>query len=514
MNPLRWIIRQAVRRRLRQVQAALRDPAATQERLLLKFIRRAKNTEWGRSHGYAAIRSVQDYQKAVPVSGYDDLAPLWHRAFDGDSDVTWPGHIPWFAASSGTTTGSTKALPVSREAIRANFRSGATLLGLCLEQAPGADLVGGKTLYFGGSTRLERRGASLQGDASGINAANLPRFSRRYRLPEPDVAALQDWESKVETICRRYLDSPVTMIAGLPSWTLILFRRLIDIAREAKGASIATVSEVWPDLKVFIHFGMAFEPYSRQFKELLGRPIATVDTYSSSEGGLNAIQSEQGDPGMQLEVDSGAFFEFVPAGRLGEPDPPRLTLGQVAPGVAYAVLMTTPAGIWAYDVGDVVRFTSIDPPRIVIAGRTHMALNVLGEHVIQEELEHAVTQACHSLDAAVSDFTVASVPPASADPRGGHLWLIEFGGPPPPLQAFAARVDAVLGENNLDYQTHRKHDYGMRPPEIVALAPGTFYQWARLNGTLGGQHKVPRVARSSQMVHELRRLSKKLSQPE
>jgi len=504
----RWVIRQAIGRRLRQVEQALAAPAAAQEQVLLRLVRRAAATEWGRSHGYGRIRSAGDFQRAVPPCPYEAVAPLWHRAFEGARNVAWPGHIRYFALSSGTTAGLAKALPVSREAIRANLRSGATLVGLCERQAAGLDLAGGRTLYLGGSLALEPRGACWQGDASGIMARHLPRLAWRYRLPEPDVAALTDWEARIEAICQRYLASPVRAVAGLPSWTLIFFRRLLDVARERLGRPVAAVGDVWPELRVFIHFGMAFEPYREQFAELVGRPLATVDTYSSSEGGMNAIQSEQGDPSMQLEVDSGAFYEFVPLGELGSPEPARLTLGEVETDVDYAVLLTTCSGIWAYDVGDVVRFTSLRPPKILVSGRTRLALNTFGEHVIQGELEAAVTAACRASGAAVREFTVAPVLATAAEPRGAHLWLIEFEGPAPPLEAFAARLDTTLAEGNLDYKSHRDRDFGMRPPSLVALEPGTFYAWARRHGQLGGQHKIPRIARSAEMVAELQELSR------
>lgn len=510
MGLLRWALKKAIRRRLRQVEVALKNPAATQERLLLHLVRRARHTEWGRAHGYGRIRSVREFQRAVPVNRYEDLAPLWHRAFDGARDLAWPGHIPYFALSSGTTAGACKALPVSRQAIRANFRSGITLLGLCERQAPDVNLAGGKMLYLGGSTQLERRGACWQGDASGINAACLPRFSLRYRLPAPDVAALLDWEARVDAICDRHLDAPVCAVAGLPSWTLIFFRRLVDVARERRDPAICTVNDVWPGLRVLVHFGMAFEPYRQQFEELVGRPIITIDTYSSSEGGLNAIQTDQTNPSMQLELDTGAFFEFVPARELDQPDPPRLSLDQVETGVNYAVLLSTPSGIWAYDVGDVVRFTSLHPPKILVVGRTQLTLNTFGEHVIQENLEQALVESCRALDARVNEFTVSPILPTTADPRGQHLWLIEFEGPEPPLDAFAAKLDGSLADKNLDYRVHRDRDYSLLAPHVIALTPGTFYEWARNHDALGGQHKIPHVARSQQMVDELEELSRTL----
>ena len=508
MRAFHWLIRLAIRRRLRQVAKALARPAAAQERVLRRLVRRAARTEWGRAHGYGRIGSVRDFQRAVPRCRYEDMAPLWHRAFEGARNVAWPGHIPYFALSSGTTAAASKALPVSRQAIRANARAGTTLLGLIERQAPDADLLGGRTLYFGGCTRLERRGACWQGDASGINARHLPRLAWRYRLPEPDVAALGDWEAKVAAVCDRYLASPVHAVAGLPSWTLILFRRLIDLGRERLGRPVATVSDLWPGLRVFVNFGMAFGPYRKQFDELVGGPLATIDTYSSSEGGLNAIQSEQDDPGMRLEVDGGAFFEFVPLDELEAEHPSRLTLAEVQTGVPYAVLLSTVSGIWAYDVGDVVRFTSLRPPKIVFASRTTLQLNVFGEHVIEEHLDAAMAAACEALGATVRDFTVSTVLPTPQEPRGRHLWLVELDGPAPAAPDLSARLDARVAEASADYASHREHDFGMLRPEVVVLQPGTFYAWARHHGSLGSQHKVPRIARSQAMVDELRELSK------
>ncbi|MFO7898892.1 MAG: GH3 auxin-responsive promoter family protein [Planctomycetota bacterium] len=496
---------------MRQVQRALRDPAAAQERLLLDLVRKARKTEWGRRHDFGAIRSAKEFQRAVPLNRYEDLAPLWHRAFDGDRDVTWPGHIKYFALSSGTTAGDSKALPVSADAIQRNLRAGATLVALCERQAGDGALTRGNVLYLGGCTELERRGACWQGDASGINAANIPRWVRRHRLPAPDVAAIKDWEARVDAICDRHLDTPVRAIVGLPSWTLILFHRLLDAARERHGSAARTVADVWPRLGAFVNFGMAFEPYRDQFEELVGRPIPVIDTYSSSEGGLNAVQSEQGDPGMLLELDTTAFYEFVLPDELEGDGPTRLTLGQVETDVDYALLLSTPSGIWSYDVGDVVRFTSLDPPKLVVTGRTRLALNVFGEHVIQENVEEALVAAREAVGAEVTEFTVGTEPPSSGDPRGRHVWMVEFARDVPPLGRFAAELDDRLARQSLDYKTHRDGDISMLAPAVEAVEPGTFYEWARRHGALGGQHKVPHIARSGEMIDELRRISAELA---
>jgi len=510
MGLLSWAIRRVIRRRLRRVARALEQPAAAQERVLLDMVRRAAHTEWGRGHGYERIRTVRDFQQAVPVTRYEQMAPLWHRAFDGARDLAWPGHIRYFTRSSGTTTGASKLLPLSREAIRANIRSGALLVALCEQQAPGRDIVGGQTLYFGSITGLEPRGACLLGDASGIMTSQVPSFARRFRLPEPEVAALEDWEEKVEAVCTRYLHASVRMVVGMPMWSLILFRRLLVVAGERLGRPVHTVREVWPQLGAYVHFGMSFEPYRRQFDEVLGPEVARVNTYSSSEGGMNAVQSDQADPGMLLLVDAGAFYEFVPLAELDSPQPSRLTLDQVELDEDYAILLTTPSGVWAYDLGDVVRFTSLRPPKVVFAGRSRLGLNAFGERLIQENLDGAVAEATAALEAAVRDYTVTSYFPSVAPPCGGHLWLLEFDGDPPPLQPFLDRIDAHLRHASNDYAKYRDRDYAIAPPRGVVLAPGTFYEWAKRLGRLGGQSKVPRVARSQQMVDELLEVSRSL----
>jgi len=274
---------------------------------------------------------------------------------------------------------------------------------------------------------------------------------------------------------------------------------------------VSTVAEVWPDLKVFVHFGMAMGPYRDRFDALVGKPLACIDTYSSSEGGLNAVQTRQSDPGMQLEVDGGAFYEFCPLDSRWRPDlAERLTLNEVEVDRPYAMLLTTVSGIWAYDVGDIVRFTSLRPPKILFAARTDQQLNAFGEHVLQEHLDRAVAGASHALKTTVENFTVEPVLPTAEDARGTHRWLVEFAGPRPPLEAFARRVDRHVSELSDDYASHRAGEFGMRDPQAISLTPGTFFTWAKQRDKLGGQHKIPRVVLSPTMAEELLAISRSL----
>jgi len=509
-----WLIEQVIRRRLRRLDELMRDPAAEQQIALLSLVRRAASTEWGRRHGYNRIRSVRDFQVQVPMTRYEDMASIWHRSFEGTRNLTWPGHIPYFALTSGTTLGASKAMPISREAIRRNRAAGTSLLSFIQRQAPRARLVAGKTLYLGGCTTLERKGACYQGDASGINALHMPRITRSFRLPEPDISALRNWEERVESICQRYLQSPVRAVVGLPSWTLLMLHRLIEIAKERLGRQVEMVADIWPDFTVFVSFGMALAPYRNQLEELVGRPLVCIDTYSSSEGGLNAIQTEQSDPGMQLEIDSGTFFEFVPLEEIDSPAPTRLSLNEVEVDKPYAILLSTVSGIWAYDVGDVVRFTSIKPPKIVFVTRKALQLNTFGEHVLQEHLDNAMAETCRSLGIRVTDFTVTSVLPNSTDPRGCHRWLIEFEGSTPALDSLQVDLDTGVAAASDDYASHRIGDFGMAAPEIVLLKQGTFFEWSKRGNKLGGQHKVPRIATSEKMIGDLLDLSESLRHDE
>ena len=506
-----WIIKKGVARRLRRLEKVLRDPAGAQQQLLMDMVRKARETEWGQDHSYDSIRTVRDFQAAVPVSRYDDLAPLWYRAFNGDRDVVWPGHIEYFSMSSGTTEGVTKMLPLSSEAIRRNFRSGATLIGLCERQAGDGVMTGGNVLYFGGSTRLEDRGPCKVGYASGINSASIPRFARRRRLPAPDIADIDDWEERVEAICERHLDTPISAVAGQSSWVLALFYRLIETARHKRGSSVQTMADVWPDLRAVINFGAALDTYRPRFEEVIGRPVSFIDTYSSSEGGLNAVQSVQDDTSMQLEVDTTAFYEFVPADEIEKDRPTRLTLDQIEPDVDYALLLTTPSGIWAYDIGDIVRFTTLDPPKLQVVGRTHLTLNMFAEHVIVHEVEQAMSAACRALGAEVAEFTVGGHPPPPGEPCGWHMWLVEFEGDVPPLDRFTVELDRALARENFDYAAHRKDDLSMARPVVEPMHPGTFYRWAQQNDALGGQHKIPHIARSQEMLAELSEISGRLA---
>jgi hypothetical protein len=494
-------------------EAASAHPLAAQKRVLSHLLHHGAATQWGRQNGLGEIATIEQFRQRVPVTPYEAAAPLWHRAFDGTSDVTWPGHVQYFALSSGTTAGN-KLLPVTADAIKSNLKAGTLLAVMMMRRRGNADLPGGENLfggyflYLGGSTTLRPRGQCLFGDASGIVGTRLPFYARRRRLPKPPIAALTDWDDKIAQIVRHHLHSDIRLAGACPSWAALLFKQLLAEA-QSRGIRNPTIGQLWPKLSFFVSYGMAFEPYRTAFLEFIGRPIHFIDTYSSSEGGMNGIQEEDGGP-LRLILNNGVFYEFIPADQALLPNPPRLHIGEVQVGVDYALLLTTNGGIWAYPLGDVIRFESLEPPRFRFVGRTQLMLSAFGEHVTLEMIETAVAAACRSTAASVADYTIEPLYPSAGRAKPGHRWIVEFDRPPADPGAFMAAVDHSIRSANEDYDTHRTHDFGMDPPELFRAAPGTFYTWMKRHGQLGGQHKVPRVCRP-EFAAELLALSHELA---
>jgi len=531
------VVRLVSDRRLSQLSRRAADPGPVQERVLAQLVRRARNTEWGRAHDYAGIRSMADFQDRVALATFADVQPLWRRIEAGERDVTWPGRTRYFAVSAGTTSGS-KHVPVTADAICANRRGGRDTVALCFQQMQSYNYTGGYFLYLGGSTTLRPsevaarasaggrppRRPALVGDASGIMNARVPSYVRRHRLPEPDIAALSDWEEKIERLCQRYVTAPVQVLSGLPSWVVPLFERLIAVGRQRIGRQVQTVSDVWPGLGALVSFGMALEPYFPTLKALVGRPICYINTYSSSEAGMTAVQDRQVPnggqlPGMLIIPDNGVFYEFVRLDEIEDPHPRRWTLADVERGVPYELVVSTNGGIWAYRLGDVVRFETLRPHRLVMSGRTHHQLSAFGEHVIAEELEVAIMAGCEATGAEVANFAVQAVFPKAAAPRsedpagehGRHRWYVEFRRSPSDPDAFLTALDERLIALNEDYASYRKGDTAIAPPEMVPLAPETFYEWMKRAGRLGGQFKIPRVLTDAAEAERLKAVSDELA---
>ncbi|WP_029009810.1 GH3 family domain-containing protein [Azospirillum halopraeferens] len=498
------LLRLYARARLRRL--ADRRPAAVQEDQLLRLVRRAEATRFGRDHGFAGIRSVRDFRERVPLRRYEDFRrDYWSDGFPVLTDATWPGTIPYFAATSGTTTGTTKYIPVSRAMVRANTRAAFDLLVFHAANRPGSRVMGGRNFMLGGSTALvEEAPGIFSGDLSGIATREVPRWVRRYTFPPPDLALLSDWEQKVDRIGRRSLDEDIRTLGGTTSWLLLYLDRLADLFPDRPP----TLAGFYPNLELLVHGGVSFEPYAARFTRWLeGGRAELREVYPASEGFLAVADRGQGE-GLRLLLDNGLFFEFVPPEELDAPNPRRFWVHDAEPGVNYAVVLSTCAGAWSYVLGDTVRLVDRDPPRVLVTGRTSYTLSAFGEHLIGEEIERAVSDAAAAIGAAISDYSVGPVFPEAPGERGGHVFVVEWAGgvpPPPALDAFAQALDGRLAALNDDYAAHRAGGFGMAPPRLEPAAPGTFAAWMRSRGKLGGQNKVPRIINDRSLLGSLRR---------
>jgi hypothetical protein len=503
-------------RRVRQLDQ--QSAASAQQKALMRLVRFAQDTRFGRNHDFAGIRGVGDYQRRVPLRDYEAFwSEYWREPFPYLQQVTWPDGIPYFALTSGTTTGATKYIPVSRQMLASNQKAALTALSLFVAAFPGTPLLTGRLFFLGGSTDLRDLRATtvrqapraarypvLAGDLSGITARAASRLLRAYTFPSVNLALDQDWERKMRSLVERSAKLPITMLSGVPSWLLVLFEQL----RERTGRE--TIAEVWPMLRLVIHGGTRFDHYRSLFEQLIGnRDVQLLETYPASEGFIATQDPRHGL--LRLMPDHNLFFEFVPVAELDRPCPTRHTVANLEVGVPYAVVMTTCAGLWSYKIGDTVCFESCDPPLLRFTGRTKYFLSAFGEHLISEEIERGVTAAAEATAAAVVDFHVGPVFASSHGKPGRHRYWVEFARQPNDLERFAAELDGALCRLNQDYEAHRRRDLAMLAPEVRVVRRGGFADWMRSVGKLGGQHKVPRMDNSGDLT---RVLSRYFLQPE
>ncbi len=478
--------------RIGQAAERRQDVRRVQERQLRDLIARARNTAFGRMHDFGRISDVTGFQRRVPLRTYDDhWNEFWKAAFPRLEDVTWPGVVPFFATSSGTSTGRTKYIPCSREMVGAFRRAGRRLLGYHSLARPASRVLGGRLFMLGGSTDLAERARGVHsGDVSGIMAAQLPRWLRPRAFPPADLALIRDWEDKIARMAAAAPGTDIRLIGGTPSWLLLFFDAL---ARQSGGP--VDLARWFPRLELLVHGGVDFAPYRRRFEALLAGTRAELrEVYPASEGFIAVADRGPAD-GMRLQLDAGLFYEFVPVDELGAPAPTRHWIADAEPGVDYALVLSSCAGLWGYVIGDTVELVGRDPPRVRVTGRTAYTLSAFGEHLTLSEMEAAVADAAERVGAAVTDWCVGALYPDEASLLGQHLFFVETGAPlsARAAAAFARNLDRGLAERNADYATYRSADFGMKAPEIRILLPGSFAEWMKSRGKLGGQHKVPRV---------------------
>jgi hypothetical protein len=499
------LLRAYARRRARQwaVQSMVGPAAALQERTLVRLVRAATVTRFGREHDFERIASVEDFQARVPLRTYELFwEGYWHERFPLVQDATWPGIIPLFAETSGTTTGATKFIPVTRAMVRANRGAALDVLAHHMLNRPATRVLAGKNFILGGSTALTEHAFGVRsGDLSGIAAAEIPWWARPRTFPPHALALITDWERKIAILAPRSLEEDIRSISGTPSWLLVFFERVLALVGSNR------LVDAYPNLELVVHGGVGFAPYEEQFRALLeGSRAETREVYPASEGFV-AIADRAPGTGLRLNLDRGLFFEFVPVDELETERPTRHWVRTIETGLDYAIVLTTCAGLWAYILGDTARFVERAPARLVVTGRVGRMLSAFGEHVIGIELEIAVADAARAIEAQVSDFAVGPIYPRAPGERGYHLYIVEFTRPVEPERAarFAAALDRRLQELNLDYRAHRAGDVGMAPPRVVVAPPGAFAAWMKRRGQLGGQHKVPRIILDPDLLEDLRR---------
>ncbi len=484
-------------RRLREIDDFRRNPEAAQHRQFLRLMEAGSCTDYGKEHGFSAIDDPEAFRRRVPVTDYETLRVYIDRVRQGEKSVLWPGATRWFAKSSGTTDDKSKFIPVTDDGLYdSHLRGPKDIAGLFSSLYPESRVYEGKTLTLGGSHRLDPLGGHAQsGDLSAILIENTPKWAAWKRVPSVETALIPDFEEKVIRICEETAGKKVTAFAGVPSWNLVMIRKILDYTGKNN------LLEVWPRLELFVHGGMSFDPYREQYRQMIPSPIMKyMETYNASEG-FFGIQDDPGTRDMLLMLDYGIYYEFLPTDRLSDPSA-AVPLEGVKTGENYALIITTSNGLWRYMIGDTVEFTSLRPYKIRITGRTKLFINAFGEEVILDNAEKAVQAACRATGAAVADYTAG---PVYMDGRakGAHEWLIEFSREPENIALFAEVLDKTLQQVNSDYEAKRFKDTTLQAPVVRSMPKGTFYRWMAARGKLGGQHKVPRLYNDRRYIEQL-----------
>ena len=492
-----WLLK----KRYHQIELFLKYPAEVQQEVLQQLLDFADETEVGKTYGFEGISDYQTFAGRLPVVTYEEMEPLIERTRRGAQNLFWPTEIKWFAKSSGTTNAKSKFIPVSSEALEdCHYKSGKDLLCLYLNNNPNSQLFTGKSLRLGGSMQLYEDNGSFFGDLSAILIDNMPFWAELSSTPSSRVSLMSEWESKLKAIIQESIRENVTSLAGVPSWMLVLLNQVL------KETGKQHLFEIWENLEVYFHGGVSFNPYREQYNRLLPRDtFQYYEIYNASEG-FFAIQDRNNSQDLLLMLDYGIFYEFIPMDAFGTPHQRVIPLWEVQTGVNYAIVITTNAGLWRYQVGDTVRFTSTDPYRIRVTGRTKHHINVFGEELIIENTEDALRNTCQHWGATIKEYTVAPVFMSGTD-KGAHEWLVEFRQPPADLQAFGRDLDKALQALNSDYEAKRYKNITLNPLRLHKAREGLFYDWLKSKGKLGGQHKVPRLSNTREYLEELLELN-------
>lgn len=472
-------------------------PYSAQRNVLQHLVTQAQYTEFGKKYQFNRLFTVKDFKKRIPIHDYEDLKPYIQRMMDGEENILWNTPINWFAKSSGTTSDKSKFIPLSEESFKEmHYKASKDVVTNYYNNFPDSDLLTGKGLVVGGSHQLNAVNGEIQyGDLSAVLMQNTPFWGHWLRTPELKIALMDEWESKIEELARNTIQENVTSLAGVPTWTIILIKRVLELSGKKY------LKDVWPNLELYLHGGVSFTPYKEQIVNLIGKPINYLEMYNASEG-FFAAQYMPDDEGMLLFTDHGTFYEFLPVEEYGKPDARTIGLREVELNKNYALVISTNGGLWRYLIGDTVIFTSLKPFKVKVSGRIKYFINAFGEEIIAENAEQAIASATHCTNTSVIDYTAAPIY-FSESQNGAHEWLIEFEEPPADLKKFTIELDRALQEVNSDYEAKRYKEIALRMPVIRSVPRGTFQKWLKSKGKLGGQHKVPRLSNDRKMVEEI-----------
>ncbi len=491
-----------MKKRMHQIELFIKYPIDVQQEWMMSLIRDAAQTQYGIKHNFSNIQNYTDFKNHIPLNDYESLKPLIERTRRGEQNILWHSEIKWFAKSSGTTDKS-KFLPVSQESLDGcHYNAGRDMVTLQCYNNPETQLFTGKNLALGGSFSEDVFGEhrSYHGDVSAIIIHNLPVWAEFFRAPDVNIALMNEWEQKLEKMALSMMNENVTSLAGVPSWMLVLLKRILEKKK------VGSIREVWPNLEVYFHGGVSFSPYKEQFDEIFDNDrINYLQLYNASEG-FFGIQDQMKCDEMLLMLDYGIFYEFIELKDLNNNRLDKVIhLENVKPGIDYAMIITTNAGLWRYQLGDVIRFTSTNPYRFIISGRTKQFINAFGEELMVHNTDAAITIACEKAHAMVKEYTVAPI--FMNKNAGTHHWLIEFEKEPENFEFFKAVLDEELKKLNSDYEAKRYNNFVLHFPKIQIVPKGSFYNWLKANKKIGGQHKIPRLSNQRNVLEEIIQLN-------
>lgn len=485
-----------LRYRINRVRKMYSIPHELQQETFETLLENLKATEYGRAYSASKIKSIIDFKKALPIVNYEDLYPYIETMMRGTSNVLWPGKINMFAKSSGTTNDKSKYIPISEENLFENHVAASwDAVSILYQNRPDTKIFDGKNLIMGGSLTSNKDNLII-GDVSAILLDKMPMVGKPFYTPDSEIALLPDWEQKIDLIAKHCLNEDVVMFAGVPTWTIVLFNKMLDMTGKSN------MREIWPNVKTYLHGGVGFDPYVEQFRKFIPYDdMEYYEVYNASEGYF-AVQDRLKEKGMLLLLDNSVYYEFIPLEYSDEDNPQTLSLDEVEEGKDYVIVISTSSGLWRYKPGDIIRFVTIKPYRIMVSGRTKQFINVFGEEVMVHNTDQAIKMTIEKCPAILSNYTVGPIFMEN-EAKGGHHWLIEFEELPQNLDEFSSTLDGCLRSINSDYDAKRYKDIALQPLKLTVLPKGSFYNWLKSKNRLGGQTKVPRLANTREYIDQL-----------